>query len=100
MIFTVYSQSPLPSAMICYLADIPLRLAHCRENPYHLLTDWVPDPELTASSVMRPAANWISSRSLVPGPRMNASPSPILLRRASDREPGGAGARRPGERGP
>ena len=24
---------------------IPLRLAHCRENPYHLLTDWVPDPE-------------------------------------------------------
>lgn len=44
-IFTVYSQNPLPSAMLCYLAGIPLRLAHCRENPYQLLTDWVPDPE-------------------------------------------------------
>ena len=22
-----------------------MRLAHCRENPYQLLTDWVPDPE-------------------------------------------------------
>ncbi len=44
-IFTVYSQNPLPSAMLCYLADIPLRLAHCHENPYQLLTDWVPDPE-------------------------------------------------------
>jgi len=31
--------------MMCYLADIPLRLAHCHENPYRLLTDWVPDPE-------------------------------------------------------
>jgi hypothetical protein len=31
--------------MLCYLADIPLRLAHCRENPYQLLTDWVRDPK-------------------------------------------------------
>jgi lipopolysaccharide heptosyltransferase II len=45
VIFTVYSQSPLPAAMLCYLADIPLRLAHCHENPYQLLTDWEPDPE-------------------------------------------------------
>lgn len=45
VIFTVHSQNPLPAAMLCYLADIPLRLAHCRENPYHLLTDWVPEPE-------------------------------------------------------
>jgi lipopolysaccharide heptosyltransferase II len=45
VIFTVYSQNPLPSAFLCYLADIPLRLAHCRENPYQLLTDWVKDPE-------------------------------------------------------
>jgi lipopolysaccharide heptosyltransferase II len=44
-IFTVYSQSPLPAAYLCYLAGIPLRLAHCRENPYHLLTHWVRDPE-------------------------------------------------------
>jgi lipopolysaccharide heptosyltransferase II len=45
VIFTVYSQSPLPAAMLCHLADIPLRLAHCRENPYHLLTDWVRETE-------------------------------------------------------
>jgi lipopolysaccharide heptosyltransferase II len=44
-IFTVYSQNPLPAAYLCYLAGIPLRLAHCRENPYRLLTDWLPDPE-------------------------------------------------------
>ncbi|MFQ4144073.1 lipopolysaccharide heptosyltransferase II [Chlorogloeopsis sp. ULAP02] len=45
IIFTVYSQNPLPSAFLCYMADIPLRLAHCHENPYQLLTDWVKDPE-------------------------------------------------------
>lgn len=45
VIFTVYSQNPLPSAMLCYLAGIPLRLAHCRENPYQLLTDWLREPE-------------------------------------------------------
>jgi lipopolysaccharide heptosyltransferase II len=41
----MYSQSPLPAAMLCLFAGIPLRLAHCRENPYQLLTDWVHDPE-------------------------------------------------------
>jgi lipopolysaccharide heptosyltransferase II len=45
VIFTVYSQNPLPAAMLCYLAGIPRRLAHCRENPYCLLTDWVREPE-------------------------------------------------------
>ncbi|KOP23179.1 glycosyl transferase [Hapalosiphon sp. MRB220] len=45
VIFTVYSQNPLPSAFLCYLADIPLRLAHCHENPYQLLPDWIKDPE-------------------------------------------------------
>lgn len=45
VIFTVYSQTPLPAAMLCYLAGIPLRLAHCRENPYRLLTHWVRDTE-------------------------------------------------------
>jgi lipopolysaccharide heptosyltransferase II len=47
-IFTVYSQSPLPAAYLCYLAGVPRRLAHCHENPYHLLTDWQPDPEPAA----------------------------------------------------
>ncbi|MES2354882.1 MAG: glycosyltransferase family 9 protein [Pseudomonadota bacterium] len=45
VIFTVYSQSPLPAALLCYFAEIPLRLAHCRENPYQLLSDWIADPE-------------------------------------------------------
>ena len=45
VVFTAYSQDPLPAALMCHLAGIPLRLAHCRENPYQLLTDWVPDAE-------------------------------------------------------
>jgi lipopolysaccharide heptosyltransferase II len=45
VIFTVYSQNPLPAALFCHLAGIPRRLAHCRENPYALLTDWVKEPE-------------------------------------------------------
>jgi lipopolysaccharide heptosyltransferase II len=44
-IFTVHSQSPLPAAMLCWLAEIPLRLAHCRENPYQLLTEWARETE-------------------------------------------------------
>jgi lipopolysaccharide heptosyltransferase II len=45
VIFTTYTQSALAAALLCWLAGIPLRLAHCRENPYHLVTDWVEDPE-------------------------------------------------------
>lgn len=45
VIFSVYSQNPLPAAMLAYLARIPRRLAYCRENPYQLLTDWIPDKE-------------------------------------------------------
>jgi ADP-heptose:LPS heptosyltransferase len=45
IIFTVYSQNPLPAALLAYMSGIPLRLAYCRENPYDLLTHWVPDEE-------------------------------------------------------
>jgi ADP-heptose:LPS heptosyltransferase len=45
VIFTVYTQSPLPAALLFHLAGVPLRLAHCRENPYRLLTDWIPEAE-------------------------------------------------------
>jgi lipopolysaccharide heptosyltransferase II len=45
VVFSVYSQNPLPAAMLAYLSGIPLRLAYCRENPYDLLTHWVPDKE-------------------------------------------------------
>ncbi|MEA2378153.1 MAG: hypothetical protein QOD13_2060 [Thermoleophilaceae bacterium] len=45
VIFTVYTQSPLPAALMCHLAGVPRRAAHCRENPYGLLTDWLPERE-------------------------------------------------------
>jgi lipopolysaccharide heptosyltransferase II len=45
VIFTVYSQNPLGAATLCYLCGIERRLARCRENPYALLNDWVPERE-------------------------------------------------------
>ncbi|MFO7662804.1 MAG: glycosyltransferase family 9 protein [Chloroflexota bacterium] len=45
VIFTVYSQNPLPAAFLCHMSDIPLRLAYCRENSYQLLSDWAPEVE-------------------------------------------------------
>ncbi|MFL5737809.1 MAG: glycosyltransferase family 9 protein [Actinomycetota bacterium] len=45
VVFTVYSQSALPAATVCALADIPLRLAHSRENVYGVLTDRVAETE-------------------------------------------------------
>jgi len=52
IVFTTCTQSALPAALTCRLARIPLRLAHCRENPYDLLTDWVPDLD-TIGDAMR-----------------------------------------------
>ncbi len=51
VIFTVCTQSALPAALLCRLAGIPLRLAHSRENPYELLTDWLPDTEVCATGM-------------------------------------------------
>ena len=45
VVFTVYSQSPLAAALALYLAEVPRRLAYCRENPYHLLTHWLREEE-------------------------------------------------------
>jgi lipopolysaccharide heptosyltransferase II len=45
VVFTVYSQNPLPAALLAYLADIPRRLAFCRENPYQLLTHHADETE-------------------------------------------------------
>jgi lipopolysaccharide heptosyltransferase II len=50
VIFTTHTQSPLPAALMCFLAGIPARLAYCRENPYQLLTDWVGEPDAGAPS--------------------------------------------------
>jgi lipopolysaccharide heptosyltransferase II len=48
VIFTTCTQSALPAALLCRLAGIPLRLAHCRENPYRLLSDWVRETDVVA----------------------------------------------------
>lgn len=45
VIFNVYTQSPLPAALLCYLAGIPRCLAYCHENPYQLISEWLRDPE-------------------------------------------------------
>lgn len=44
-IFTSYDQSSLPAVMLSYMSDIPLRLAHARENPSQLLTHWAEEVE-------------------------------------------------------
>ncbi|OZI20216.1 glycosyl transferase [Bordetella genomosp. 9] len=45
VIFTVYSQSALPAALLCHAAGIPRVLAYSRENPYHLISDWAREIE-------------------------------------------------------
>ncbi|RIJ05147.1 glycosyltransferase family 9 protein [Achromobacter sp. K91] len=45
VIFTAYSQSPLPAALLCHLAGVPRVLAHSRENPYRLISDWQRETE-------------------------------------------------------
>jgi lipopolysaccharide heptosyltransferase II len=50
VIFTVQSQNPLPAALLCYLAGIPRVLSFCRENPYRLVSDWVPDPDVLVAT--------------------------------------------------
>lgn len=45
IVLSVYSQNPLPAALLAFMADIPKRLAYCRENPYQLLTHWIPEEE-------------------------------------------------------
>lgn len=45
VIFTVFSQSSLPTAMLAYQCGIPKVLSYCRENPYELISNWIPDEE-------------------------------------------------------
>ncbi|MGE4336725.1 MAG: glycosyltransferase family 9 protein [Pigmentiphaga sp.] len=45
VIFTAYSQSALPAALMCRLAGVPNVLAYSRENPYQLISHWVREPE-------------------------------------------------------
>ena len=45
VVFTVYSQSALPAALLCRLAGISAVLGYSRENPYRLLSPWVREEE-------------------------------------------------------
>lgn len=51
MVFTVCTQTALPAALMLRLAGIPLRLAYSRENPYELLSDWVPESDRVADGM-------------------------------------------------
>ena len=53
IIFTSYHQSSLPAAYLCYLADIPLRLAASIDGPGSLLTTRHKHPERMMHEVER-----------------------------------------------
>jgi ADP-heptose:LPS heptosyltransferase len=53
IIFSSYHQSPLPAAYLCYLADIPLRLAASIDGPGSLLTTRHKHPERMMHEVER-----------------------------------------------
>lgn len=77
VIFTVCTQSALPAALLCLQAGIPLRLAHSRENPYELLTDWVPDTEVPADGMRHEAQRQLD---LVHHVGLQADASRLLFR--------------------
>lgn len=45
VVFTVFSQTPFPAAMLAYLAGIPRIAAHVRERGYRLLSDAIAETE-------------------------------------------------------
>src|SRR6266487_2442462 len=53
IIFTSFRQSPLPAAYLCYLADIPLRVAVSIDGPGSLLTTRHKHPERMMHEVER-----------------------------------------------
>ena len=53
IIFTSYHQSPLPAAYLCYLANIPLRVAASIDGPGSLLTTRHKHPECMMHEVER-----------------------------------------------
>lgn len=60
VIFTVCTQSALPAALLCRLAGIPLRLGYSRENPYALLTDWLPEVDVIAEGMRHEVARQLA----------------------------------------
>ena len=53
IIFTSFRQSPLPAAYLCYLADVPLRVAASIDGPGSLLTTRHKHPERMMHEVER-----------------------------------------------
>lgn len=45
IVFSVYSQSILPTALLAWMAKIPIIAGYCRENPYELVSHWIIDTE-------------------------------------------------------
>ena len=60
IVFTTCTQSALPAALSCRLAGIPLRLAHSRENPYALLTDWVAETDAIGDGMRHEVARQLA----------------------------------------
>ena len=60
VIFTTCTQSALPAALVCRMAGIALRLAHCGENPYRLLSDWVIDRDVIADGMRHEVARQLA----------------------------------------
>jgi len=60
IVFTVCTQSALPAALLCRLAGIPLRLAYSRENPYDLLSDWVPETDVLGDGMRHEVARQLA----------------------------------------
>ncbi|MGD9946135.1 MAG: glycosyltransferase family 9 protein [Burkholderiaceae bacterium] len=48
IVFTTFSQSALPAALLCLFAGIRHRVGYARENPYRLFTDWHRETEPAA----------------------------------------------------
>lgn len=70
VIFTVCTQSPLPAALLCRLAGIPRVLAHCRENPYALISHWVPDTDQVADGMRHEVQRQLDLVAHLGGPRL------------------------------
>jgi len=89
VIFTVCTQSALPAALLCRMAGIGLRLAHSRENPYGLLSDWVRDSEVVGDGmrheVQRQLALVASVGLSPPDTRLRLQVGPAARRRAQQR---------------
>src|SRR5579859_6348720 len=83
IIFTSYHQSPLPAAYLCYLSDIPLRLAASIDGPGSLLTTRHKHPEHMMHEVER-GLDLVSAIGMTTDERDLALAVPSAARQAVD----------------